>query len=218
MFIVQSRLLLLLFFYLILQGCVSTSIPVVSRVAVPDVTALPADELSKPLRLDRVVFDVPKGTVLGEKRQGNRCVSPSPLIWEEVLEHDRGDYHREFERIAKQYNFRLAGKPASPIEAKLMRTELRVTAKIVVTAQNICSAGTSGERPIRKGNVRFFVRWEVFSLQAKQVVFVLENESSGVLENFKPYGEDSFYVQAFGNALRGLLSNDEFRDEVLTFG
>jgi hypothetical protein len=210
----QRRLLLLLLFSIIVQGCVSNPIPMVSLVAVPEVIAFPPNLPSRLLLLDRVVIDVPKGTVLGEKRQGNLCVFPKPLIWEdEVLEYNRGEYHREFEKIANRYNFRLVKKPASLFGTYISTgKELFIAAKIVVTNQNLCSAMTFGEHvPIRKGNVRFSVRWEIFSVAEKKVVFVLENESSGVLESFKPFGEDSYYVEAFGNSLRGLLNDKDFR-------
>ena len=170
---------------------------------------------SRPLLLDRVVFDVPsKGTVLGERRQGNLCVFPAPLIWgDEVLEYNRGDYHREFEKIANHYNFELVKKSTSLFGTSIPTgNELLIAARIVVTNQNLCSARTFSEHiPIRKGNVRLSVRWEIFSVAEKKVVYVLENESSGVLEDFKPDGEDSYYVQAFGNSVRGLLNDRGFR-------
>ena len=209
----RSRLLLVLS-YFILQGCASNPIPMVSQVPVREVIALRPDVQSRPLFLDRVVIDVPKGTVLGEKRQGNLCVKPAPLIWEqEILEFNRGDYHREFEKIAKQYNFRQAEKPTSLFGSAISTgNELLIAARIVVTNQNACFASTFNEHiPVRKGNVRFSVHWEIFSVAEKKGVFVLENESSGVLENFKPFGEDSYYAQAFGNSVRGLLNDEGFR-------
>jgi hypothetical protein len=187
----------------------------VSQVPVPDVIALHSDVRSRPLILDRVVFDVPKGKVLGEKRQGNLCVNPAPLIWEEeeTLEFNRGAYHREFEKIAKKYNFRLAEKPTSLFGSAISTgNELLIAARIVVTNQNACFASTfNAHIPVRKGNVRFSVHWEIFSVTEKKVVFVHENESSGVLEDFKPFSEDSYYTKAFGNSVRGLLNDEGFR-------
>jgi hypothetical protein len=214
----MRRNLFLLISCFILQGCASNPILMVSQVPVPEVVAFPTNVQSRPLFLDRVVFDVPKGTVLGERRQGNLCVKPAPLIWDqEILEYNRGDYHKEFEKIATQYNFRLAEKPISLFGSPISTgNELLIAARIVVTNQNACFAMTFNKHiPIRKGNVRFSVRWEIFSVAEKKVVFVLENESSGVLENFKPFGEDSYYTQAFGNSVRGLLNDKRFRALVI---
>jgi len=213
----RSRLLLLFLSCSILAGCASNPIPIVSQVAVPEVIALPPNLPSRPLVLDRVVIDVPKGTVLGEKRQGNLCVFPSPLVWENgILEYNRGEYHDEFEKIANLYNFRLAEKPPSLFGTSIATgNELLIAARIVVTSQNLCSARTFSQQiPIRKGNVRFSVHWEAFSVVEKRVIFVLENESSGVLEDFKPFGEDSYYITAFGNSVRGLLNDQGFRAPV----
>jgi hypothetical protein len=186
----------------------------VSQVPVPEVIALPKDITSRPLILDRVLIDVPKGTVLGEKRQGNLCVNPLSIIWEEdIIEFKQGDYHRGFEKIANQYNFLLAEKPTSLFGTSISTgKELLIAAKILIKNHNFCSARTFGEHiPVRKGNVRFSVRWEVFSVAEKKVVFVLENESSGVLEDFKPYSEDNYFIKAFGNSVRGLLNDKGFR-------
>lgn len=214
----RSRLLLLLLVYFIIQGCASNPIKMVSQIPVPEVISLPSNVQSRLLILDRVVYDIPKGTVLGEKRQGNLCVFPAPLIWnEEIIEYNQGDYHREFEKIAKNYNFQLAKKPTSLFGSSISTgDEYLIAAKIVITNHNICSAQTFGEHiPIRKGNVRFSVRWEMFSVAEKKVVFVFENESSGVLEDFKPYGEDNYFIKAFGNAVKGLLNDKGFRDLVV---
>ncbi len=212
--------LLLLLSCFILQGCASNPLPMVSQVAVPEVSALPANLPSRPLLLDRVVFDVPKGTVLGEKRQGNLCVHPAPLIWESgVLEYSRGDYHNEFENMAKQYNFCLVEKPTSLFGTSISTgNELLLAARILVTGHNLCSARTFSQQiPIRKGNVRFSVHWEVFSVAEKKVVFVFENESSGVLEIFAPFGEDNYFVKAFRHSLKGLLNDERFRALVSSF-
>jgi hypothetical protein len=91
------------------HGC--GSIPVVQQVPVPEVAPLPPGSSLAVVVLDRVVFDVPKDTVIGEARRGKArrgkarrgkarrgkarrgkarrgkarrgkaCVSPEKLIW-----------------------------------------------------------------------------------------------------------------------------------------
>src|SRR5437879_2450642 len=68
--------------YSALLACGSPRIPVVEQVPVPQVDALPQNVVARPLILDRVIIDVPRGTILGETRHGRLCSPLQPRTWE----------------------------------------------------------------------------------------------------------------------------------------
>jgi hypothetical protein len=207
---------ILLFF---LSGCIVSNVeqaPVAEPV--PLAAALP----SRPLRLDRVVFDVPRGAVIGTLMRGF-CIGPDPIKWSaDSLVLRKGDYHLEFEKVIQKYNFKLPPKPSSMFETTVPTDdELLVAVKISDIKENRCEAiHTWSGKEIYKGSVRFAVRWEVYSLADLKVVFTLDNVGFAALEEWRPYSrqyyEDYYYPTAFGNALRGLLENPEFRKLVVT--
>ena len=199
--------------YSALLACGSPRIPVVEQVPVPQVDALPPNVVVRPLILDRVIIDVPRGTVLGETRHGRLCSPLQPRTWEaDTVVARQGDFHREFEKVVVQYKYRLADKPTSLFEEpKLSGAELVVAAKITNIRENNCfAAGNLSFEQVYLGNVRFSVHWEVYSVLEKKVVLSLDNEGSAMVDEFKRTGEDSYYPRAFGNALRSLLKNADF--------
>jgi hypothetical protein len=206
----------LLFF---LSGCIVSNVEQ-ARVAEP--APLAAAVPSRPLRLDRVVFDVRRGAVIGTLMRGF-CLGSDPLKWStDSLVLRKGDYHLEFEKVIQKYNFRLPPKPASMFETSVPTgDELVIAAKISDIKENRCEAiHTWSGKEIYKGSVRFAVHWEVYSLADLKVVFTLDNVGFAALEEWKPYSnryyEDYYYPTAFGNALRGLLENPEFRNLAVT--
>lgn len=202
---------------LLFLGCATNRpIPLVEQIPDPLVPAFPSDALQRALILERFIIGLPKDTVLGEMRQGTLCIFPQKLIWrsEDPMTFREGGYHREFERIVVAANFKIPEKPTSLFDPlKLSGTELVISAKVLKIQENICNAvdvfGTRGG--IRKGNVRLSIHWEVYSIEVGQVIFRLDNEGTAVDNEFRPFSEDGYYSRAFGNALRGLLSNEAFR-------
>src|SRR5947209_1434988 len=95
------------------HGC--GSVPVVQQVPVPEVAPLPARSSAPVVMLDRVVFDVPKDTVIGEARRGKACISPEDLIWraETPRSLSEGSYHAEFERVVSSVGYKLPERPQS---------------------------------------------------------------------------------------------------------
>ena len=201
---------------LLSMGCATNpSIPIIEQVPIPQLTALPPGVPSRILILDRVIIEIPKGTVVGEQRRGNLCLFPEELKWgAETLTFREGAYHKEFAQVVTAANFRRPGKPMSLFEfPTLSGIELFVAARVSSVKENVCSAidAFGSGRGIYKGNVRLGVHWEVYSVADQKVVLALDNECSTIGDGFRPLGEHNLYVRAFGNALRGLLTNEEFR-------
>ena len=201
--------------FLVLSGCVSNpTIPVVEQIPVLEPNTLPKNAIVRPIVLDRVIFDVPTGTVFGETRRGRLCISPQPLKWNVDKNVFReGIYHVEFEKVMRQYDYPLVDKPKSLFEEfKLSGHELILAAKITNVKENSCYAlgGFNLDQRVYLGSVRFSVQWEVYSFSEKRVVFAFDNEGSAMVEEFKPQFDDNYYPRAFGNALRGLLKNADF--------
>ena len=207
------RILLALGFLTFL-GC---TVPLIEQVPVPEVEPLLGGVPSRAVILDRVMIDVPKGTIVGETRIGRECLRPEPFKWGwNALVYSDGDYHTTFDTLITQYNFRLPRKQASLFEAPMASGELLIAAKITNVMQNDCVGWGPFNLgpPVHKGSIRFSVRWEVYSLMDQKVILVVENEGSGVQEEFKSGRQD--YQQAFANSLKGLLKNEEFRKIVTT--
>jgi hypothetical protein len=199
-------------------GC--GSVPVVEQVPVPSVAPLPSGARVLALLLDRVVFDVPKGTVVGEARRGKACIDPVKIVWrsESPRAFSDGPYHVEFTRVVTGYGFAVPERPKSLFATPTVTgNELIIAARIPTLTENICSGvdinfWTGSHKPVYKGNVRFLVQWEVFSVAEKRVVLALETEGSAIGEDFKSPDEQDYRARAFANALRALLSRDEFRE------
>ena len=211
--------LLPIFAFLAFLGCSGmlpdkSTIPIVEQIPVPEPQPLPPNVLARPLILDRVIFDIPRGTVIGETRKGRLCISPQPLKWDyEIQVLREGEFHREFENIVSQYGYRLPDKPKSLFdEIKPSGAELIIAAKITNLRENNCFAlgGLNLDQNVYLGNVRLPVHWEVYSLSQKRVVLVLDNEGSATGDEFKPAWEHHYRARAFGNAFRGLLKNSDF--------
>lgn len=200
-----------LFVSVTLPGC--GTVPVIEQVPVSDPQPLSQLLPSRELFLDKVIFDVPRGTVIGESRRGNACVFPEDIKWNGAAGFQDGMYHRVFQRLARQYNYRLIENPTSLFERyKFSGTELLLGAKITNVKENSCwgVTGWNNDKSHYRGYVRFSVRWEVFSVSQQRVVLLVDTEASAQLEEFTLVGEDSFYVMAFGNAVKGLLANGDF--------
>jgi hypothetical protein len=204
--------------WLTLLGC---AVPVVQQVPVPEVQPLPTGAAANTLSLRRVIIEVPKGTVVGERRIGPECRGAEPLKWDAgVLVYNEGYYHTTFDALLAQYNFRSRKNQVSLFDdaPALPQGELLVGAKITNIKQSDCmSEGFFSLGPeMHRGSARFSVRWEVYSPKEQKVVLVLENEGSGILDTFKSDREDSYFVHAFAASLKGLLKNEEFRKLVTT--
>ena len=50
----------------------------------------------------------------------------------------------------------------------------------------------------------------VFSVARQKVLPIIDVETSAQVEDFTPIGESNYYVTAFGNAVKGLLANENF--------
>ena len=217
-FMLPSTSPLILLASLLLGGC--SWLPEIEPVPVQTPESLPEAAHSRPVVLDRVILDVPNGTVVGEQRSGYACFpsSAQPHKWIGGVQVARdGEYHREFERILREYNYQLMDRPASLFERpKYSGEELVVAAKITSIKENRCTAidGFNRNQGEYLGNVRFSVHWEVYSLRDQRVVVSFDNEASAQFEEFVQSGGPSYYVTAFGNALKGLLANSEFRKAV----
>ena len=192
-------------------GC--GTLPVVEQVPVSDPRPLSEHLRSRQLFLDRVVSDIPRGTVIGESRRGHACVFPEDLKWYDDIKLQDGQYHREFERIVKRHNYRLLEKPTSLFERyKFSGTELVLGAKITNVKENICwgLGGWNLDQSQFRGNVRFSVHWEVFSVSRQKVLLFLDTEASAQVDDFTRAGENNYYATAFGNAVKRLLANPDF--------
>jgi hypothetical protein len=203
---------------LIICGC---SVPVVQQVAAPEPQPLAPGAASMTLKLNRVIVEVPKGSVVGEQREGPECVSKEPLKWKaDTLVYNEGEYHTAFESVLGQYNF-LAGKTVKGRSTTALfdapptapAGELLLGARITNVRQNDCmSRGLFNmHTPIHKGSVHFSVHWEVYAPKEQKVILAVDNEGSGALDEFKSDGDVAYFARAFSAALKGLLRNEEFR-------
>lgn len=200
-----------LFVSMELWGC--GTVPVIEQVPVSEPQPLSQLLQSRELSLDKIVFDVPRGTVVGETRRGNACVFPEDLKWPSNGLWEDGAYKQEFNRIAAEYHYRLVQNPTSLFERyKWTGNELVLGARITNVKENFCSGvtGWNHDKGHYRGYVRFSVQWEVFSVSRQKVVLVINTEASGQLEKFTLFGEGNYYERAFGHAVKGLLANRDF--------
>lgn len=209
-------------FLALISGCTATfdkPIKTVEQVHVSVPTKIEFQSNTRPLALDSVMVYMEKGAVIGENRQGIMCIMPKPRIWgdSEPGIWVRGQYHDIFKALLKEYNFNTPEIPKDSLfsEYKPTGQELIVRAKITDISENYCSAigdstFSTPSQTVYKGSVKFSVYWEVYSLSDKKVIYKNTTFGSAVGEKFKPSGEHQYFKTAFGNALKNLLSQQDF--------
>lgn len=196
-----------LFLLAVAAGCVA---PLVEQAAAQKLEPLPVGAASRSITLDRVIIDIPKGTVVGETSVGFDCLSPDPRKWtSNTLDFRDGDFHIVFDALARESGFRLREKRSSVFEEAETRADLLVGGKVESVKQNDCVNFTFQAE--HKGSVRYIVRWEIYAPAERKLLLVVETEGSGVLDEFRRDGVMEYYLRAFGGALKGLLGNPDFR-------
>jgi hypothetical protein len=203
-------------FAALLSGC---SPPIIEQVKAPKLAPLPFGAAARSIRLDRVVLDTPKGTVVGEGRQGWACLGSEPLKWTmDERDYRDGDFHVIFDKVAIESGFRLPAKPKSAFEFAPSGADLLVGAKVMNVKQIDCAmVGPFGLGPSdHKGSVRYTVHWEIYDPAQRRVVLAIETEGSGVLDEFRRNGVSEYYLRAFASASEAFFAHPEFRKLIST--
>jgi hypothetical protein len=213
----MSRFLSAVCFVALLSGC---SPPIVEQVKAPKVNPLPPGAAARSIRLDRVILDIPKGTVVGEGRQGWACIGSEPLKWTmDERDYRDGDFHVIFDKLARESGFRLPAKPKSAFEPGPPDVDLLVGAKLMNVKQIDCAtvSGPFGLGPSdHKGSVRYTVHWEIYDPAQRKLLLAIETQGSGVLDEFRRDGIGEYYLRAFGSASEAFFAHPEFRKLVST--
>jgi hypothetical protein len=202
-----------------LPACATNpNIPIVRQISPAEVQPLSTDLPSRPLALGRVIMAIDRGMIIGVYRRGNLCIDPQPSVWGSGLrEYRAGVYQAEFTRVLRQFGFRPREESGSLFEPpSSLPNDLIVGALILRVEESACYAVDifHDNRGIYKGSVALSVRFEVFAPEDGKVVLTLDAEGSAIGGEFKPLWEHDYYAKAFGNALRVMLNDHEFRQLV----
>jgi len=203
-----------------LAACQTIEVPVPEVKQVQSVEIGDAGELA-PIGFDRVGVKIKRGTPIGTYEPGpiafTECYGAGGnIFWNQgrVLAKNLEFADLFFEEM-KGANFNVVGSPD-----KLFRreTEEKVDAAYLMGGQieKIAMDACQGKdfwtgRPLftAKGKGAVTVKWQVFSLLDRKVVFETTTEGAATVSQGAPDGELVIIQQAFANAVRNLTGNQE---------
>jgi len=201
---------LVLFSVMIASCSTNPSIPVVGQVKTLNPIPHDSAQATRPAILSKVIVRIPVNTVIGETRQGNFCIFPKPRVWGGDGDIRWGEkiFYDTFNSILKDNGYTVVEGPDSIFESyKPAGSELIFGAIIVDVKENYCSGLDMGAGAgIYKGSTKLKIKWEVYSLADRRVIFQAITEGSYNADFFAPLGQHNYSAKAFGNSLRNLLA------------
>ena len=207
---------------LLLSACQGTYVTPVAQQ--PSVAA--QGEVLAPIQLDRVVFNLERGQLIGHYRDGNFQLcgtnfTPTPIHWmtgkitvrdEELLDI----FYREMR--GAQYN--VVGDPDAlfgNFTDSTQDAEYLIGGRIDTISMDICDESTWNGYPTgtQRGTTAVDVTWQVFSTLDRQVVLETRTRGSAELKDGVADGEVALIVHAFAVAARNLGGDQRFHDLLL---
>lgn len=179
-----------------------------------------------PIQLDRVVFNLQRGQVIGAYRDNNfqlcgNSMLPTPIHWvagkltardEELLD----TFYREMTRA----HYNVVGDPDALFGnyADAQRdVEFLVAGRIDSITLDVCDeTGWNGRpRGTQRGEASVDVTWQVFSPLEEKVVLETQTSGSGELADGMPDGEVALILRAFAAAAHNLAGDPRFHDALI---
>ena len=201
----------------LIVGCSSNpQIAIVEQLETAIPPGLAEETIARPMALSKVMFDMKRGSVVGETSGGNLCVFPKPLKWSNDPEtYEKGQFHLKYKEVMKKYNYPIPEAGESLFSSYTPQgDEFILAAKVYDVKLNRCTAygGFAVNKPIFKANISFKVTWEIYSVEHESVIFVFENSGYDLVNEFTPKSDHNYYTTAFARALEDLLAHPEVGD------
>lgn len=210
---------------LTLTACQGTHVtPVAQRSS-----AAAQGENLAPIQLDRVVFNLERGQLIGHYRDANFQLcgtrfTPEPIHWMSGKITARDEELMDiFYREMRNANYNVVGDPDALFgnySDADRDAEYLVAGRIDTLSLDICDESTWQGRPTgtQRGSAALDVTWQVFSTLDEKVVLETRTSGSAELKEGIGDGDIALIVHAFAAAVHNLGGDPRFHDALLRKG
>jgi S1-C subfamily serine protease len=208
-------LVLVLFSVYILSACGTKS--VIKNVEDRDVKQLQGNEKSKPIQFSKVVIKLKRGEHVGQFQAGVLCLGRGDIYWKGGrLTVDSEEFTDTFKDELEKNGFKTVGDANALFDdASTWKSEVLVAGLVKDLRVNICYPMTGFSDPSSsKGEAFLKVDWQIYSKLDRSVVYSVSSEGSGKQNESMVGGDNMAVLNAFSQATRNLLADEEFRSIV----
>lgn len=161
----------------------------------------------KSVALVSIVFAIPEGRAIGERKYGLPPVNPyGNATWVDL---DKEGLARNFFRILKNHGYNVAGDPDSIFENQKDDIDLFIGARIVNAKLNIYHDSRGKDLTKGKSNAEMTVEWQIFDPLEKATLYTVRTVGTANQEFSGNYIRTALF-SAFSNATTALLANPKF--------
>jgi serine protease Do len=203
-------------------GCQGTQVKPIA----PLLSAASQGEDLAPIQLDRVVFNLERGQLVGHYRSGNfqlcgPSFTPTPIHWasgrftagdEELMDI--------FYREMRDGKYNVIGDPnalfGNYVDAE-RDAEYLIAGRVDALSMDVCNEVTINGRRIgtQYGSASATITWQIFSTLDRKVVLETQTMGSAELTDGIADGEVALIFRAFAAATRNLAADQRFHDVLL---
>lgn len=201
---------------LALTGCVvpPEQIP---QVDMSEVRVIEVDQESRPLRFDKILVRMPRGTVIGMSYMGIGCVArPEKLTYEGGRNFFDSEYFAEaFRNELVSAGYTIVGNPNALFKDRdADQAELVVGGLITDVKANICynADRLDGDYSRASGEAFIEVEWQVLDQLTRRTVYQQSSSATIKLEEIVDNGDNELLLRAFGAATKALIADQAFYD------
>lgn len=205
-----------IFGLLALTACV-TPPEKIPQVDMAQVRSIEIGQKSRPLRFDKILVRMPRGTVIGMSYMGIGCVArPEKLTYEGGRNFLDSEYFAEIfrdELVSEGYT--IVGNPNALFEDRdADQAELIVGGIITDVKANICfnADRLDGDYSRASGEAYIEVEWQVLDQLTRRTVYQQSSSATVKLEEIVDNGDNELLLMAFGAATKALMSDQAFYD------
>jgi hypothetical protein len=167
---------------------------------------------TRAIQLKRITYRMPAGQHMGVVRAGLLCVNRGDLTTKEVNTENRNiDLTRRLEQELKRARYNIVGDANDPFsEERETSADLLLAATVVEFKMNVCFPMAGFGSASSKGEVGLTVEWQVFSRQAKAVIYTVKTTGSAKLDDAQSDGMNVMQGDALLMSLRELMRDEGF--------
>jgi len=167
---------------------------------------------TRTMQVKRITYRLPAGQHMGVIRAGLLCINRGDLTTKEVNTENRNiDLTKRLEQELKRARYNIVGDANDPFsEERENAADLLLAATVVEFKMNVCFPMAGFGIASAKGEVGLTVEWQIFSRQAKAVVYTVRTSGSAKLDDAQSDGMNVMQGDALLVALRELMRDEGF--------
>lgn len=203
----------------ILSGCVAPA--VIKPVQDQALESLPNGSNSKPIQFSKIVVKMKRGEKIGALQAGLLCVGQGSLDWKGGrLSIDSDEFTEAFKDELEKASFKTVGDTNALFEdPSTWKSEILVAGLVKDLKANICYPNAGfGDFNSAKGEAYLKVDWQIYSKLDRSVVLSVITEGASKNASAVSGGDINSVLNAFAQATRNLLANEDFRSIVTRGG